>query len=571
MRIVPATETGWRGMRGRWRAAALATICAAAIWCYAPALRAYFAQDDFTLLEIARLLREPWLLFVRDHFPGSLFFRPLGIFVWWLTAAWFDNAPRGHYAVNLLLHLGCVFALYAVLQRLRRGASINLAWTAVYAVHPLAIGTALWLSDRFDLIATAFSLLAMNFALQYRRQPRAAILGGCMACVLVAFTGKETAIVGAAAVAVLLAVPDGEARLSWRERWRAVAAVVLLAAGWLAYRHALLTNPQTLLLQPGELVATFAKGIGLWLRIGFEYLAFDPRQATWMHVVLACAAALLAWAIVAQGRCRIRQPHAWGIGAALLILIFLPGPTQAPVVAVSTRDLGANTFWFDLIGESRLYHLSLAGLIAALMLLTTPRAGASAAPARVSRPEWLALAALLPMLAVWAVASHGIAHDYAKRTRQQIAPLQAAHAAIARLALPEHHCQIYLLDTAPLWGFDGVVDPIIKATASPAERLAHCLIMTERTAWANYVRAGSFGPEDYRPQRPLTWHGQPVPWLVLGGLEAVYLNLDADIDARTIDGAFFLEYRDGRFVDVTSAVHDGTRPVHFFNARPDRY
>ena len=58
------------------------------------------------------------------------------------------------------------------------------------------------------------------------------------------------------------------------------------------------------------------------------------------------------------------------------------------------------------------------------MLLTTPRAGSSAAPARVSRPEWIALAALLPMLAVWAAASHGIAHDYAKRTRLQIAPLQ---------------------------------------------------------------------------------------------------------------------------------------------------
>ena len=92
----------------------------------------------------------------------------------------------------------------------------------------------------------------------------------------------------------------------------------------------------------------------------------------------------------------------------------------------------------------------------------------------------------------------------------------------------------------------------------------------ERTARVHLSRTGGSGPPDYRPQRPLAYRGQPVPWLVLDGFEAAYLDLDADIDARTIDGAFFLEYRDGRFADVTAAVRDGTRPVRFFNARPQR-
>ena len=59
----------------------------------------------------------------------------------------------------------------------------------------------------------------------------------------------------------------------------------------------------------------------------------------------------------------------------------------------------------------------------------------------------------------------------------------------------------------------------------------------------------------------------PIPWLVLDGFEAAYLNLDAGIDARTLDGAFFLEYRNGAFVDVSAAVRSGARPVRFFNAR----
>jgi hypothetical protein len=554
--------------RRHWRPAALALVCLAAVWCYAPALHAYFALDDFTLLALARLLREPLTVFDHDHFPGSLFFRPLGIFLWWLTTQWFDNAPRGHYAANLALHLGCVVALYALLQRLRRGAPLNVLWTAVYAVHPLAIGTALWLSDRFDLIATGFSLAALNFALRYRQQPRGTNLLLMLACLLAAFAGKEIAIVAAAAACALLALPDGAARTSSRQRWSSVAAIAALTAGWLAYRHALMTNPQDLLLRGGALVSTFSRGVGLWLRVGFEYLVLDPRQHAWMTVVLATGTALLAATVIVVRCSDGWRPRDLGLAAALLILIFLPGPTQAPVVAVSANDLAETTFWFDLIDQSRLYHLSLAGLIIVLMLLTTPHVDADAAG--WVRTQRAVVAALAMVLAAWAVASHNISHDYAQHTRAQIRPLQAAHAAIAQFALPPRHCQIYLLATASIWGFDGLADPIIKASSPAREKLEHCLIMTERTSWGNFVRSGSIQPEDYHPQRPLTYRGRPVPWLILDGFEAAYLDLDADIDARTLTEAVFLEYRDGTFVDVSAAVRDGTRPVHFFNARPDR-
>jgi hypothetical protein len=249
-------------------------------------------------------------------------------------------------------------------------------------------------------------------------------------------------------------------------------------------------------------------------------------------------------------------------------VMFLPGPVQAPVVILSATDLAPTTFWFDLIGESRLYHLSLAGGVAALMLLTTPRPGADRAIAR--RDARLVFAALAALLVAWVPASHALAHDYARRTRAQVAPLQAAHAAIARLDLPARRCQIYLLDTAPMWGFDGLGDPIIKASSPAPQRLEHCLVNTERTAWGNFVRRGSIGADDYAPLRPLLYRGRPVPWLEIGGFEAAYLDLDADIDARTIADAFFLEYRNGTFVDVSAAVRSGARPVHFFNARPDR-
>lgn len=557
---------GWARHRGK---TLLVLVCLLAAWCYAPALRAYFAQDDFTLLALARLLRDPTQAFYHDHFPGSLFFRPLGIAVWWLTVACFDNAPRGHYAVNLLLHLGVVLALYTLLQRLRRDAPLNPAWTAVYAVHPLAIGTALWLSDRFDLIATGFSLLALTAAVDYAQRPRIGRLAAVLVCVLLAFMGKEIAIVGAIAAAALIALPNRAWPLTWTQRWTAVVAIGFTTAGWLGYRQALLIEPQNALRYVGPLVAMFEKGTALWLRIGFEYLARDPRQAAWVDAVLALGAVLLGAAVVLAIRREGWKPGAYGVAAAVLILILLPGPTQAPVVSISTGDLSAKSFWFDLIGESRLYHLSLAGLITGLMLLTTPAASAPRTGRLGNRAGLAAGAGLILMLAAWVPASHALAHDFARRTRAQIAPLQAAHAAIARLRLPPHRCQIYLLDAASIWGLQDIGDPTIKASSPEPSRIEHCLVLTERTPWANFVRSHSIEAEDYRPLLPLRHEGKVVPWLELGGLQVAYLNLDAGIDARAIDGASFLEYRAGQFVDVTEAVHSGARPVHFFNARPD--
>lgn len=545
---------------------ALIAVVIAAIWCYAPALHAYFAQDDFTLLALARLLRQPWVVFYHDHFPGSLYFRPLGIFVWWLGTALFDNAPRGHYAINLLLHLGVVLALYTLLQRLRRDAPLNVVWTALYAVHPLAIGTALWLSDRFDLITTGFSLLALAAALGWLERPHAGALLRTLLCLLIAFMGKETAIVGAFATAALLALPNGPQPLPRRQRWGAAFAVLALTAAWLAWRAALLTNANPLLAS-GSLVSLFARGIGLWSRIGVEYLAVDPRLGIVTRLLLGAGALLLIVALVAALRRHGWKPVNWGLAAALAILILLPGPVQAPVVAVSTNDLGPATFWFDLIGESRLYHLSLAGLIVALMLATTPRVASSPAQPLVR----CALVAGLAVLVLTLVpASHRIAHDFARRSREQIGPLQAAHAAIAQLPLPQRRCQIYLLDATSIWGLADIGDPTIKASSPAPHRLDACLVNTERTPWGNFVRSGSIGPEDYRPLRPLRRNGQQLPWLDIGGFEAAYLNLDADIDARAIDGAFFLEYRDGVFRDVTADVRSGARPVRFFNARPEQ-
>jgi hypothetical protein len=552
---------------GTLRKSGLLMTCALATWCFAPALHAYFMQDDFLILALVRMVGWPLQAFYHDHFFGSPFFRPLGFLVWWLATAAFDTAPRGQYAVNLLLHCGVVLALYTLLQRLRRDTPMNVVWTAAFAVHPVAIGTALWLSDRFDLIATAFLLLALAAAVDYVRAPRKAALALMLGCLLAAFMGKEIAIVGAIAMCALIALPNRDWPLTGKQRWPAIAAIVALAGAWLAYRAALLGNPQNALVHADSMLAMFARGTLLWLRVGYHYFIVDPRQAPWMTWLQAVGAVLIGLAIYTAARSGHLRLRAYGLVAAILILLLLPAPTQAPVVSLFVSDPGQARNWFQMVVESRLFYISLATAIVALMLMTTSWASPRE-PRNHVRVDVLTAAALAMMITAWAFASHALAHDWASHTREEMPPLRAAHAAIAQLDLPERHCQIYLLDTARLGGFAGSGDGMIKATTPDLDRLQYCLILGERAPWGNFVRAGSL--PDFSPLRALADHGKPVPWLRLGNLELAYLNLEADVDARTIDGAFFLEYRDGKFVDVSADVRSGARPVHFFNARPDQ-
>ena len=542
---VPASATA---ASRPWPIAGLLLALALGAWCYAPALHAWFAQDDYAFLALVRLLHQPWLVFVHDHFPGSMYFRPLGVFLWWLVAAAADDAARPQYALNLALHLGCVAALYTLLQRLRRDAVLNALWAALYAAHPLAVGTALWLADRFDLLTTLFSLLALHAAFAHAERPRAATLLGLLGALLLGLLSKELGVVGAAAAFAAIALAP-RSNLALRPRIVALVAIAALTLAWLAYRRAMLTSFGDASAHLPA-VSAFTAGFWNWLRAGAVFLFDDPRASAWSLVLVALAVVLWIAAAVTALRAQERLPRLH-VAAALLVLIFLPGLVQAPVAYKHLAGtIGSDMFFFHLIVPSRFFHLSLAGAVCALALITKPAPRLSAAGAV------LALIALAPL-------SHRIAHDYASGTRKDIAALTAAEAALDRTEIPAHACQIYFLQTSSLWGFAGYSDPIAKGLSARPERLAHCLISTERAPYAYFVRAGSVEPLDYRPLHPLEIAGKPFPILDIGDTQARYFTMGEDISTSIPDHAIFLEYRNGAFVDVSAAVRSGERKIPF--------
>jgi len=552
MRNTAFSPTPAASLPRRWRIAALLIALALGAWCYAPGLRAFFAQDDFAFLALVRLLHQPWLLFVHNHFPDYAYFRPLGVLLWWLVADAAGDAAWPQYVLNLTLHLGCIAALYALLQRLRRDAPLNALWAAVYAVHPLAIGTALWLSDRFDLLATLFSLLAVAAALAHAERPRAAALFGMLGALLSALLSKELGIVGAAAAFAAIALAP-RARLDARQRVLALVAITTLTLAWLAYRRAMLSVPNGDGAMHLPALAAFASGFCNWLRAGAVYLFADPRAPRWAIVCIAFAtAAWLAAALLARRSAANSRPRLH-VAAALLALILLPGLVQAPVAAKHlAAGIGSDLFFFNLIVPSRFFHLGLAGLICGLALITTsPRGTVRSSTLRLSTAGiLLALVGLVPV-------SQRIARDYADGTNKQAAAFVAAETALAQATLPQHGCQVYFLQTSTLWGFAGLSDSIAKGLSAQPERLAHCLISTEQPAWTYFVRKDSVQPDDYRPLHPLEVAGKPFPVLEIGDTQALYFSMGEDLRSAPPASAIFLEYRDGAFVDVSTAVRSG--------------
>lgn len=117
----------------------------------------------------------PMLSFALDHFLGK------------------DSVPLYHLG-NALIHALTVFVLALALHRLLRGSSrfVPLAFALLWGLSPIGTEPVAWISGRFDLLATLFTLLALlaNFSESKKRQALTVLaIAASLLC-------KEAAILG---------------------------------------------------------------------------------------------------------------------------------------------------------------------------------------------------------------------------------------------------------------------------------------------------------------------------------------------------------------------------------------
>lgn len=140
-------------------AAAIVVLATAAV--YWPAMHAGFVGDDFMILHRLRALQAP--ADVLRFFRGEFFeyYRPLGFLAhaadWGIAGA----DARHFHLTNLLLHAGSAVLVLLIGQALAPRTAAGLAAALLFALHASNHEAVVWISARFDLLATFFSLAAV--------------------------------------------------------------------------------------------------------------------------------------------------------------------------------------------------------------------------------------------------------------------------------------------------------------------------------------------------------------------------------------------------------------------------
>lgn len=472
-------------------------LAAFAMW---PALGAGFLQDDWDFLASSAHLPTPLPYFLENYSRGY-FYRPNGMLVWWLMNRAAGPSPAWHYALQILVHAGCALAAYGLMRRL--GASFAAAATAsvLLVVHPGAIATSLWLSNRFDLLAVLWLLLAL--ALLFGRNPaRPAALAGLAACTWLAVGAKEIALlmVPLAALALWLR-PD----LARRDRAAGAIAVLLPILGWFLLRlHVLGRDVITDQRDPGQLLDQFVTGVGLWLQYLPTALALEtPRWLGWMVLVALVGTGLAA---LRRGRTDSRARRAL-VGLALLLL---PPLLQWPITHFTLALPDALSISISL----RFYFLSLCG---ATLLLSIPLEAWATALGRVPVP-----ARAIAAVAAAAAMALPLSHQARERSREWTAntanpeALQMEAALVRRFSAEAGGagCKLGFFGAASI-NLPGFADHVVKAHLPRGHIALDSLVITDPMPWSAIVGPAGVRPAALTPLRnrmtgTLEHHPAPV-------------------------------------------------------------
>jgi hypothetical protein len=491
-------------------------------------------------------------VFVHDHYfpaPGSIF-RPLGFASFWLSQALFGTDYFRNAFGDLVLHAAVSLALYRVIRAGAIDRVPAVLCTLLFAVHPAVLGTALWWSARFDLLAMLFGLVAVRAALDYVAHRRTGSLLAALAAVIAALLSKETAL--SAAVAIGIVWLRG-ARVD-RSLRRALVALVATVAVFFAWRAAVLGTLTTALAGDASILAALGRGVLTWFAHLAGYLIFWPRWDIAIATVLfgyVCFELAHLW--IERRRGPSARPALAGVVISGICFFLLPAIVQAPVAAMNAMPLASDLSAVEAAMQSRLYYISIGGLA----ILLAAGLGRIRASGRIGRT--LCLVGPAVCIAAFAWASHVAALRFARTTAASRPVAESIAAAVEHAASPAgERCRIVVLGVAPPpeWGIYVSADSIAKALATDVERVGRCFVESDYPTFFNLMH-GDANPADASPYTPRSADGRPVPWLRVGGMASAYLDPPPNADPATLAGIVFLRYENGVFTDVTGDVASG--------------
>lgn len=207
-----------------------AAIFCVAILVYLPVLNGRFLWDDQYAIGNNLLLRNGsglWKIWTTlGNIPQEEHYWPLTYtFFWAQWRAWGSHSV-GFHAFNIVLNAAIAVQIWRVMRRLALPGAVLAA--LIFALHPVHVEAVAWVTSLKDLLATALSLVAIEFWLIHEKRGRPKWLILCAIAILLAMLSKSSALMTPAAIAILIWYRRG--RLAPRE----IKSIALLAAVALA-------------------------------------------------------------------------------------------------------------------------------------------------------------------------------------------------------------------------------------------------------------------------------------------------------------------------------------------------
>jgi tetratricopeptide (TPR) repeat protein len=149
---------------------------------------------------------------------------PLVFTSFWIESkVWGNQNPTGFHIVNVWLHIINALLVWLILHRLR----FPWAWlvAAVFALHPVAVESVAWITERKNVLSGAFYLLAMLSYLRFGRGRRWGFYGIALICFILGLLSKT--VVCTLPVVLLLILWVRHEKFVWAELARLVPFFVI--------------------------------------------------------------------------------------------------------------------------------------------------------------------------------------------------------------------------------------------------------------------------------------------------------------------------------------------------------
>ena len=159
---------------------------------YAPAMQAGFIWDDQVFLTRNSLIKAPDGLYRFWVTTESTDYFPVTSSVLWFEWRLFGENAMGYHIINILLHATTAILVWQVLKLFR----IPAAWLAglLFAVHPVNVATAAWITEHKNTLSMLFYLLSLLFYIKFRNTDERSCYWKAVALFLIALLSKTSVV-----------------------------------------------------------------------------------------------------------------------------------------------------------------------------------------------------------------------------------------------------------------------------------------------------------------------------------------------------------------------------------------